>query len=182
MPETPVASLDSQWVTFKYAEIKKATANNSEFALLRVADNFTDYGRIDGKLFFLVEQQLKDLCEGNFTQLLCYPDTHKGPGNWRLDHVYYQTLYAETKRISLDSVTEKPEQTESPPEPDTVKVTVPLDVADHAFLSALHKQFYKTTNRCRTFESFNTNLMTMQLDLFRAANAELDNLHPKIPF
>ena len=182
MNEQVNSTQESTWVTFKYAEIKEANTNKTKFALLRVADNFTDYGRIDEKFFPLVEKQLEDLQQGIFTDLRCYPDPYKGDGNWRLDDLYYQKLNAELGRISLESLA--PASSTQPPataEPERINVTFSIDKADHAFLKALHERIRQADKRLKTFESYNSHLYTKQLDLLRSTFPELDTAHPKLP-
>lgn len=182
MAEPNNTAQESTWVTFKYAEIKEANATKSKFALLRVAENFTDYGRIDEKFFPLVEKQLEDLKQGIFTDLRCYPDPYKGEGNWRLDDAYYQKLNAELNRISLESLAPTPDmQPPAPAEPERISVTFSIDKADHAFLKALHERIRQADKKLKTFESYNSHLYTKQLDLLRSTLPELDTAYPKLP-
>lgn len=176
------SSKQSEWVTFKYAEIKISNIDNSQFALLRVADNFTDYGRIDQKFFPLVEKQLEDLRKGIFTQLYCYPDSHKGPGNWRLDDIYYKTLQAESSRISLEQTENLPTEHTFTSKKDRVTLTFTIDKADHALVTALHAQIKNVSTNLSTFESFNSYLYTLHLDTLRFTHTELNSKFPKIPF
>jgi hypothetical protein len=182
---------ESAWITFKRAVIKETNLTNTKFALLYVADNLTDYGRIDEKFFPLIEKQLEDLQQGIFTDLRCKPDPYKGEGNWRLDDVYYQKLNAELGRISLETmvapVTTPPqpelEQTsEANFDKDSVKITFSVDKTDHAVLKLLHKQLRETNPDIKTFEASNSYVLSNLLELLRSVQPEINRLYPKTPF
>ena len=184
---------ESTWVTFKRAVIKETNLTGTKFALLYVADNVTDYGRIDEKFFPLIEKQLEDLQQGIFTDLRCKPDPYKGEGNWRLDDVYYQKLNAELGRISLETMAtsiDTPLEPEPEPEEittanfdkDSVKITFSVDKTDHAVLKLLHKQLRETNPDIKTFEASNSYVLSNLLELLRSVQPEINRLYPKTPF
>jgi len=180
---------ESTWITFKRAVIKETNLTGTKFALLYVADNVTDYGRIDEKFFPLIEKQLEDLQQGIFTDLRCKPDPYKGEGNWRLDDVYYQKLNAELGRISLETmgtpVIKPPEPEETAAlksDKDSVKITFSVDKTDHAVLKQLHKQLRHSNAELQTFEASNSYVLTNLLELLRSVHPEINRLYPKTPF